>query len=368
MALRADGCSLAEIGRRFGVSRQRVDQILRRTGVAQAGAARSRAVRSAQAATLREQHAKLAGERSGEILERYRRGEDPPAIARELELQCEAVKRLIAGQRTDADRAARRKIVERPAEPRYSDDELVRGVALVASRLGHTPTCGEYDRAARELGLACVATVYQRSGTWMRALHAAGLKPRPRALTPPRWDAEACWQAVQSVADQLGDPPRYHRYAQLATERDDLPSATTVRQRLGFWHDIAAQLTNHHRDGTAPATAAPRKPGKPNAPRPSSSHRPAETSSGPAGHGRGRLPSVLSVRTLRCLAEHPGSSGREVSRALGIRHDSQTWALLHRFHRDCLLIKERNGTASAWTLTDQAHDLLRNLPEGVYAD
>ena len=364
--MRADGCSLAEIGRRFGVSRQRVDQILRRAGVAQAGTARSRAVRTAHAAAVREQHTKQAGEHSGEILKRYCRGQDPQAIARELQLQREVVKRLIVRSATDADRAVRRKTLQQPTEPKYSDAELVRGVALVASRLGHTPTCGEYERAARELGLACVATVYQRSGTWTRALRAAGLEPRPRTVTPPRWDAAACWQAVRSVADQLGDPPRYHRYAQLAAERDDLPSAPTVRQRLGLWHEIAEQLTNHHGGRAAAATIDPRKRAKSTGPRSTNSRGPAEMVSPFARDGRGRLPSVLSVRALRYLAEHPGSSSRAVGRALGIRHDSQTWALLHRFERDGLLVKKPNGIATAWTLTPLGHQLLRDLPGGVY--
>jgi len=76
---------------------------------------------------------------------------------------------------------------------------------------------------------------------------------------------------------------------------------------------------------------------------------------------------LLGVRALRYLAEHPGASGRAVGRGLGIRHDSQTWALLHRFERDGLLAKERNGIASAWSLTQQGHQLLQDLPKGVYA-
>jgi len=82
---------------------------------------------------------------------------------------------------------------------------------------------------------------------------------------------------------------------------------------------------------------------------------------------RVRLPSLLGARVLRFLAEHPGASGRAVSRALGIRHDSQTWELLHRFERDGLLTKAPNGIASAWTVTQRGHRLLRDLPEGVYA-
>jgi len=75
---------------------------------------------------------------------------------------------------------------------------------------------------------------------------------------------------------------------------------------------------------------------------------------------------LLSGRALRYVAEYPGSSGREVGRGLGIRHDSQTWALLHRLQRDGLLAKEPNGIASAWTITERGHQLLRDLPAGVY--
>jgi len=80
-----------------------------------------------------------------------------------------------------------------------------------------------------------------------------------------------------------------------------------------------------------------------------------------------RLPSLLGARALRFLAEHPGASGRAVGRGLGIRHDSQTWELLHRFERDGLLAKEPNGAASAWALTQEGQQLLRDLPEGVYS-
>ena len=80
----------------------------------------------------------------------------------------------------------------------------------------------------------------------------------------------------------------------------------------------------------------------------------------------GRLPSLLEGRVVGYLADHPGSSGRAVGRGLGIRHDSQIWAVLDRLRRGGVLAKEPNGIASAWTVTAQGHDLLRGLPEGIY--
>ena len=84
------------------------------------------------------------------------------------------------------------------------------------------------------------------------------------------------------------------------------------------------------------------------------------------GSGATRLPSLLGGRVLRYLAEHPGSSGRAVALGLGLRHDSHAWAVLHRFQRNGLLTKKRNGNANAWTLTHEGQRLLASLPEGVY--
>lgn len=242
LALRREGYSLAAIGRRFGVSRQRVDQIVRAAGGVEVAGELSRARRAGAVRARRALHVRLARERSGEILERYRGGVDPQAIATELGLQHKVVRGLIAGVRTESDRAARATAQQRAGRPRFSDGELGEGLWLVAGRVGRAPTCGEYERLARELGLASLATVCMRFGGWNRALRAAGLETRTAPVRRGRWSVAACWRALESVSDQLGDPPRIGRYAELAAVRDDLPSAATVRQRLGLWSEIAAVL------------------------------------------------------------------------------------------------------------------------------
>jgi len=271
--------------------------------VAQAGTARSRARRAAQAASVRELHARLARERSGEILEAYRRGTDPGQIARDLGLQHQAVKALIGELRTNADRAARARVLQRVEQPRFTDAEIRRGVSLVATRVGSIPTCAEYDRAARELGLASLATIYARFRSWGRVLRAAGFDVPPRTVRS---------QAPASA------PPH--------------PSANG-RHGSAEWPGPVEFAATSRLAGDA---------------------------------GPRRLPSLLGARTLRYLSEHPGSSGRAVGRGLGIRHDSQTSALLHRFERDGLVTKQPNGIASAWALTELGHQFLRDLPKGVY--
>lgn len=66
------------------------------------------------------------------------------------------------------------------------------------------------------------------------------------------WTAMACWEAVLSVVDQLGDPPAYERYLELSEGLDDLPPAQIVAGRLGGWSHIDAALR-----GRAAVAAAP---------------------------------------------------------------------------------------------------------------
>jgi hypothetical protein len=81
---------------------------------------------------------------------------------------------------------------------------------------------------------------------------------------------------------------------------------------------------------------------------------------------RDTLPTQLTVRTLRYLAEHPGASGTDVREALGIRHASQSWALLARLQREGLVVNERTGSSNAWVLSDDGKNVLAGLPEGMY--
>lgn len=189
-------------------------------------------------------HIRRAAERSAEILARYRDGVDPQAIARELGLDTRAVKQLVQARRTSGDRSARARALAARHTPRFSAEELLAGLGCVASRLGRAPSGAEYDRLARELELASLATVVIRFGAWRTALSAAGLTAVASSgrVYAPRWSAAACRRALESVADQLGSPPRYSRYVQLAAERDDLPSGATVRQKLGLWIEIASSL------------------------------------------------------------------------------------------------------------------------------
>jgi hypothetical protein len=207
-------------------------------------------------AARRARQAEVIDVRSDEIRAWWREGEPIETIAERLDLPVACVQRSIGDVINPLDRAHRnRAIVTRTRTRRYTDEELLAGIRTVAQQLGHTPTQEEYRGQIHQLGLASILTLAKRFGGWPESLVAAGLTPLPRARAHTarrRWDSEACWQALESVADQLGDPPRFQTYVMLSTGRDDLPSGPTVRNQLGRWIDIVIELASR-RSGLAHA-------------------------------------------------------------------------------------------------------------------
>jgi transcriptional regulator with XRE-family HTH domain len=236
--LRAAGWTLRQIGERYGISRQRVDEIVRDRG----GPELSDVIKARRA-----REAGIMQRRSEEIREWWRAGLTITIIAGRLGLPTARVQRLIDSVLTPMDRAHRnRSIVMRTRTPRYTDQQLIEGIRQVAARIGRTPTQEEYRAQAHELGLASILTLGKRFDGWQAAVLAAGLEPlaHGRGRGSRRiWDKEACWRALEGVADQLGNPPRFQSYVVLSTGRPDLPSGPTVRNQLGRWIDIVIELS-----------------------------------------------------------------------------------------------------------------------------
>jgi len=235
-ALREHGWSLDEIARRYGVSRERVRQILRAHGAPDpqdmAGARRRRAERRAEA-------------RVDELLARWRAGEPPRSAASALGLQAAACRSTIERFATDVDRAARRASMAGSRGAKlYSDRDIVHALTSVAARVGCVPSAKEYAAHARELDFPSLPTVLNRMGGWAHALRAAGMEPiaAPVRVRKRRWTEEACWAALRCAIDELGEIPTVLAYERHAAGRAELPSSATVRNRLGRWSSITTQL------------------------------------------------------------------------------------------------------------------------------
>lgn len=236
VALREQGWSLAEIAARFEVSRERVRQILRAHGGPD----------TRDAATARQRRAeRLAEARIDELLVAWRNGGDPAIAASCLGLPAQISRSMIERFSTEVDRAARTaNMADARAGRTYSDADVVIAMRCAAERLGRVPSAKDYAGLARRTEMPSLATVLNRMGGWSSAVTAAGLRP-PVAPSPRRrrrWSDEACWEALRRVADELGQIPSVLTYERIATGRIDLPSAATLRNRLGRWSSLTARL------------------------------------------------------------------------------------------------------------------------------
>lgn len=99
MALRERGFRLAEIARMYGLSRQRVAQIIDGAGHVPVAAVRG---------ARRDLHADRAFARGAEILEHYRAGLSVQQIAGQTGLSYRGIRQAIRELASDADRAQRK--------------------------------------------------------------------------------------------------------------------------------------------------------------------------------------------------------------------------------------------------------------------
>ncbi len=233
-ALRGQGWSLDEIAVRFEVSRERVRQILHAHGGPE---------QPAVLAARRRRTERLAEERIDELLALWRAGEEPGVIAGRFSLQGNACRSAIERFATDVDRVARRTaLAGARAETTYSETDIIAALASTAARLGRAPSPKAYAAIARDEGLPSVPTILNRMGGWSNALRTAGLRTGAPSDGRRRWTDDACWAALRRAADELGEIPTVLAYERLAAGRCDLPSAATVRNRLGRWSSLAARL------------------------------------------------------------------------------------------------------------------------------
>ncbi len=250
-ALREQAWSLDEIALRFGVSRERVRQILRAHGGPDpqgiADARRRRAEAQAEA-------------RIDELLARWRAGEQPRSTATALGLQAAACRSTIARFATDTDRAARKaSMAGGRSVQTYSDRDIILALTSVCARLGRVPSAKEYAAHARELNYPSLPTILNRMGGWASALRVAGLEPigQPARARTRRWTEEACWVALQGVVAELGEIPTVLGYERHAAGRDELPSSATLRNRLGRWSAITTRLAAQRQPAGGVRAAAP---------------------------------------------------------------------------------------------------------------
>jgi AraC-like DNA-binding protein len=227
--MREAGATLAEVGRRFGLSRARIHQIFKQYALPRPDPARrSQSRLEENRPAIRE-----AFECLGQV----------PAVADELGLPRQLVSQAV---REDPAWARRHRKDRKGGKKKYSDGELMACVKEAASKWEGPLTGAKYESYARGRTLADGRpwpgrqTFALRYSTWREALGRAGVVANPSSGVAGhrKFDRGRCVGAVRYVANQLGKTPTVQEYERLAQQSaGSLPSVATVRHRLGTWDE-----------------------------------------------------------------------------------------------------------------------------------
>jgi transcriptional regulator with XRE-family HTH domain len=217
------GETLAAIAAYYGLTRERVRQILRKHGGPTADAAR-RARAGARAAADAQVRASIL-----EWLD-DRPGQSRQDVATHFGIPESEISRLLGGA------ASRLLIRAQPGEPQFSDGEICDLLAYIAEEEGEPLSSDTYDSVYLEYGGPVSGRVIQRFGSWNNACRAAGLETNQgRPSYSRRWTEGDLVEAVAAYLQSPGSNGTYRGYETWARRTPDAPSAQTVRNMLGPW-------------------------------------------------------------------------------------------------------------------------------------
>lgn len=124
-----------------------------------------------------------------------------------------------------------------------SDAAMLEDIRAAARTVGGPLSWPSYNAHRGPDALAAHAIMRRFGGSWQAACQQAGVEPGPRRRESysRRYTPE---QMTSRVAAYLADPTSLGSYADFerwtATQKDDGPSAQTVRNTLGRWNSIKA--------------------------------------------------------------------------------------------------------------------------------
>jgi hypothetical protein len=210
------------------VSRQRIDQLVKKHGLAVPRPKRRSAIRRTRAAADWDA---AWGELVRDAAERH---SSIAAIAAEIGQPETEVGRFLRdhGLRAGAPRRY---------EPVFSNADLIAAVWTAASEMGEPLTEARYVEWANRQPRGQVPsqpTVCNRFGSWVAACAAAGVRPgeASRPAYTRTWTREACLEVLRGWLDIHPASTSVVAYeATRARSADDMPSSPTIRNRFGGW-------------------------------------------------------------------------------------------------------------------------------------
>jgi len=226
-ALYERGLTNREIGRRLGVSKERVRQLLSRYQI--------------PPAPLEERRYSYAIRgHEDEVVTAFWHLRDDNAVAAQVGLQPRHVRRLIDASLPEADVLRRKR---RRRRPRYRDEELIAALQEAARDLPSPMGYDAFNRwtAGRQrngLPWPGPQVVSLRFGGWRRALALAGLPVNGVGGRQATYDHQEVAEAVAAAWRDLGRPPSVAAYDTWRAGRAGLPSPATARRAAAGWDDL----------------------------------------------------------------------------------------------------------------------------------
>jgi len=227
--LRTSGKSLGEIGEKFGITRERVRQILLKTDAP--SFQEVKALRESIKADKLEEVRATAIERAS-----AQPNKTIDEIAEELQVSAIELKRILTPQEIN--------LFARPLRTgfqKWSDQEIV-VILREAATLEFPLTVKAYSKLLEDgfLKGPSAARISQRFRSWQNACDLAdveaGTRTRPRDQS--RWTDNDLFTAVIHYLKLPESTGSARDYDSWASDQDDVPSMGTLRNRLGEWNLI----------------------------------------------------------------------------------------------------------------------------------
>lgn len=216
------GATLDQVGLAFGLSRERIRQILNDVGV-----------------ELRRSTPRLlsvTGEQRNEVTNLRRQRMSIEEIAQAAELPVATTAQILEAEMPSLD--FKRYAPERSGnhDPLFAREHLIAALQACAAAIGPAYGCAKYDRWRKASGEAWPSGVLitTRLG-WNAARSEAGLpvKDTPKGFGERVFSDEQVASTIAGWALELGHPPSLAEATQL--RKPGQPSVYTIRVRLGSW-------------------------------------------------------------------------------------------------------------------------------------
>lgn len=111
---------------------------------------------------------------------------------------------------------------------KYSDEELIEQIQMLAQELGKTPSVMEFNLDDR---VSSVSTVRKSFGSWNNFVVAAGLPINDRK---PNFTDEELINQLKAVVEEMGRVPTYRQFS----ERPETVSRAAIGKHFGTWNNF----------------------------------------------------------------------------------------------------------------------------------